>query len=394
MTHFSCEEATGYFELFIDNELTEDLRRKVQAHLEECPECQQRVRTLQEVDEMGRIDFYADPGEEYWKSSAARIMLNIPEAHPAGIPVRERIKSWFGTPAFARQLAFGALAAAVLFAGVRYSGVVFKSDGAGDLSAEREAGLALNAPAITEPGQSAAEPSTDATGTAAEPEAGSAAKKTADTGVNEPSRKTTDVPYIPRQMTVAPKPPTADANPPAVENPLLNKESSGKGETTGSETQSEMEDVAVSNGLQGTPAVRAPKIPQQGISALDRGMTQGVPTFQTGRQSSRSSTSSTRLSDMNTQPESRRQGVGSSGLSESELLQNKIILLEVLQTGKDRKIRDVALLQLDGLYQELLSRDPSAEGLREIKGFYSVYERDLIHVLGQEEYASRLERLK
>ena len=390
----TCSEASGLLERYIDGELSGELRRPFENHVENCPDCRQRMQMLQDVDELGRMDFYRDPGEAYWSSVTARIMDGLPNGRPQ-VRTWDGIRSWFESPAFLRRAAYAAAAAVLIFAGVRFGGNLFDSGVPENLAVNREASLSEE-PQERHIGENVSREASPAPEKPAGEEAEQSGKRTGgNTGSSAAGDSDSEtVPYVPKQMTVAPKPPTADNNPPAVEDPFK----TGNKTAVKSKPQikeEKAEEFAASPELQAVPPIRNPRIPGQSLSAYDRNGNgvQGYAAFQQGVRTYRGSRSSTRLSDYNQQNEVKKKGVSASSISDAELFQNKIILLEVLQTGKDRKIRDVALIQLDGIYQKLFARNPSDETVREIKGFYSVYRDNLVKILGREEYDRRIETI-
>ncbi|HLK57272.1 MAG TPA: zf-HC2 domain-containing protein [Chthonomonadaceae bacterium] len=70
-----CEEVQGLLDLHLDNELTEEIQRKMERHLLRCPACAYEARTLEQTRQMLREAVSVEePAPGFRERAAARLL--------------------------------------------------------------------------------------------------------------------------------------------------------------------------------------------------------------------------------------------------------------------------------------------------------------------------------
>ena len=60
-----CQHVQDRLERYVDEQLGDEERKAVEAHLKKCPECSRALAVIESVDAVGRTDFFSDPGPHY-----------------------------------------------------------------------------------------------------------------------------------------------------------------------------------------------------------------------------------------------------------------------------------------------------------------------------------------
>lgn len=79
-----CEEIRTLLDAHLDNELAEELNRRLERHLLRCPTCSYEARTLEQTRAMLREAVPpAVPSPGFRERAVARLFDGLPELHPA-----------------------------------------------------------------------------------------------------------------------------------------------------------------------------------------------------------------------------------------------------------------------------------------------------------------------
>lgn len=407
-----CVQVAKYLESYIDDALSGKERELVTAHLEYCIDCQKTVKMLKEVDEIGRIAFYPDPGGQYWASISARVMEQLPPKISVTEKIFSAVNEWFRSPVLVRNLALSSAAVALVALVIKF--VYFP------VSDQREIGYKSSVVSQTTLSQQQIPPPPEKSNSKNKMESvqkftlqksnnGKPVRTTGKSLNNKEQQvqgdvltKNIDVPFVPRQLNVTPKQPS-----PGEEKSEMKIPSDAKGDFA---SQNNLDPAKKENDknaesfdnlnkdINNGPSTISPRLPKQGISAFDNGKTTIPQGFSIGNDIKNygNSRSSTTLLNEKSGLYQNKQKTGASlnTLSTEDLVQKKIILREVLYTGKDAKIKNIALLKLDEIYQTLLGRESSPELTMEAKEFYETYRKSLIDLIGIQEYEIRVTRFR
>lgn len=410
-----CTQIAKYLEQYIDNALSGEEQTLLLAHLEHCIECQRKIKTLKEVNDIGRIAFYPDPGERYWATLTARIMEHLP--HEVGFKERfySTLNDWLRTPVLVRNFALSSAAVLLIVLIIKFipfpdsdqKEMVYK------LTTESKTSLSQQQDPLSPAGSELGNKAETAKNTIQQK---SGTEKTATPGksirkpINNRDKQKSeeqlagnvDVPFVPKQLNVTPKQPSSGEEKTEMKIPSSTKNEFAIQNTAPSEKQkndSKTESFDnLSSDIQSGHSVISPRLPKQGISSFENGKTTIPQGFSIGndvKEYGNNGKSSTLLNEKSTRyKDKQRSAAALNTLSIEDLIQKKIILREVLFTGKDAKIQNIALLKLDEIYQALLERESSQDLYSEAKEFYDTHRKPLIDVLGIQEYEIRMTRFR
>jgi len=74
----TCKKCRTLLSRFIDKELDNDMKGEVINHLRKCSACRKELIRLKKTDNLCTMQFYDEPGEEYWGTLLPRIQSKIP----------------------------------------------------------------------------------------------------------------------------------------------------------------------------------------------------------------------------------------------------------------------------------------------------------------------------
>jgi len=110
----TCNTYKPLFEKCIDNELPEKERRLLMQHIQDCSGCARELAQLRQVDKIGSLKAFPDPGDRFW----AQQRRDIAEAVAgAGVPAAEKVFDHWTKKLFSSytvRAAVGLSAAAVI----------------------------------------------------------------------------------------------------------------------------------------------------------------------------------------------------------------------------------------------------------------------------------------
>ena len=79
-----CEEIRSLLDAHLDNELPEEVNRRVERHLLRCPACSYEARTLEQTRAMLREAVPpATASPSFRERTVARLLDSLPDLHPA-----------------------------------------------------------------------------------------------------------------------------------------------------------------------------------------------------------------------------------------------------------------------------------------------------------------------
>lgn len=88
-----CEEIKTLLDAHLDNELAEELNRRVERHLLRCPACSYEARTLEQTRALLREAVPpAVPSPGFRERALARLLDALPELHPTS--AADRTHQW------------------------------------------------------------------------------------------------------------------------------------------------------------------------------------------------------------------------------------------------------------------------------------------------------------
>jgi hypothetical protein len=87
-----CQQVQDRLEGYVDEQLGDDERLAVEAHLKKCPECRRALAAIQSVDTVGKADFFPDPGPHYWKQLTRNIRDRVSEMEKQPVPSVRRLE--------------------------------------------------------------------------------------------------------------------------------------------------------------------------------------------------------------------------------------------------------------------------------------------------------------
>lgn len=405
-----CAQVAKILESYIDNALSDNERELVITHLEYCIECQRKVKTLKEVDEIGRVAFYPDPGEQYWASISARVMEQLPTKISLTEKIFSAANEWFRSPVLVRNLAFSSMVVVLFVLVIKFvhfqvsdqKEIRYKSsDESQTTLSQQQFPLSPEKSNLKNKIESVQKPALQKLSN--EKTVSSARNSLNNKAQQKPEdqlAKNVDVPFVPKQLNVTPKQPS-----PGEEKSVMKTPSAAKGEfafsnnpDTEKQKNNDGSSDDLSKDIHNGPTTISPRLPKQGISAFENGKATIPQGFSIGKDIkgySSNGTSTTLLNEKSGQYQNKQKTAASlNTLSTEDLIQKKIILREVLYTGKDAKIKNIALLKLDEIYQTLLRRESSPELTSEAKEFYETYRKSLIDLIGIQEYEIRITRFR
>jgi hypothetical protein len=111
----NCDECSELLSPFMDAELSDDEKVRVEAHLAECEDCQGALHVLQQVNNLTQSAVFPEPEEIYWDSLTTRSMRGVKkDCDSIQNPVVTSLTDWYR--AHQRSLIPLAAAAVVILA--------------------------------------------------------------------------------------------------------------------------------------------------------------------------------------------------------------------------------------------------------------------------------------
>ena len=87
-----CQHVQDRIGRYVDEQLGDEERKAVEAHLKKCPECSRALAVIESVDAVGRTDFFSDPGPHYWKQLTRDIRGRVSEMEKQPVPSAGRLE--------------------------------------------------------------------------------------------------------------------------------------------------------------------------------------------------------------------------------------------------------------------------------------------------------------
>jgi len=87
-----CQHVQDRLERYVDEQLGDQERQAVEAHLKLCPACRRALAVIKSVDAVGRTDFFTDPGSHYWKQLTRDIRDRVSEIEKQPVPSVGRLE--------------------------------------------------------------------------------------------------------------------------------------------------------------------------------------------------------------------------------------------------------------------------------------------------------------
>lgn len=139
-----CNENMELLAAFVDRELGEKDRARVQAHLDACADCRRELETLKQVDAMFRAASVPEVSAREWDGMSAALDRAV-SARPAAVPMHRESerpsRGWFG----GWMLPAAALAAAAVMVAVFLRGSGSKTESPGIEITDLKTGLNYDA---------------------------------------------------------------------------------------------------------------------------------------------------------------------------------------------------------------------------------------------------------